>query len=472
MKKPKRRVYVLDGKTEENIAMAMAVTSRSPEPFDKILSQIDEKKSSNFLEKFYISYGHGSIADTAFIHIAIENISQIAVKALENTRLAAYQEKSTRYQIITRENTVEPKEIADSKSHKLYCETIDLLYDLYDKFVEVLLDQARKTDKRKENESEGTYENRIRIPVIDRCRLIMPTAVICNVGMTMSGRSIEYTIAKLVSSPLSEVRDLGQEIRKVAIKKLPILVKFSDPIKYQIKLEKQLEGDTQKLLGKKVKTHPKLKPVDLVAHDKDALERVICASMERFSGVSYKEIKGKIKKLSQLKKVKFFDTVMGSRKERHDKPLRELESTSYTFDIVCDFGAFKDLQRHRITMQTIQPLTTALGYEEPINLEETGMAEEYRDVMKKAAKAYETIAQKYPDEAQYIVPMAYRRRFLFHMNLREATYIIELRSRPQGHISYRRIAWQMWDEINRVHPYFAKHIKVDFTGRLDAKKKR
>ena len=129
MKSPKRRVYVLEGKTEEEIAMAMAVTSRSPEPFDKILKQTDAAKSSKFLEKFYINYGHGSIADTAFIHIAIENISQLAIKALENSRLAAYQEKSTRYQILSREFTVEPDEIASSKFHKLYQETITELYN-------------------------------------------------------------------------------------------------------------------------------------------------------------------------------------------------------------------------------------------------------------------------------------------------------------------------------------------------------
>ena len=463
MKRPKRRIYVLEGKTEENIAMAMAVTSRSPEPFDNILAQIDDKKSSNFLERFYITYGHGSIADTAFIHIAIENISQIAVKAIENSRLAAYQEKSTRYQIITRENTVEPEEIKNSKLHGLYEDTINMLYDLYDKFVETLLQQARQKEKRRPEESDGAFENRIRIPVIDRCRLIMPTAVMCNVGLTMSGRSIEYTIAKLASSPLSEVREIAQEMRKVAIKKLPILVKFSDPIKYQIKIEKDLQEAAKTIVGKSIKNNPKKKFVDLVAYDKDALDRVLCSTMGRFSGLSYMDIKQKIKKLSQGQKEKLFDKIIGNRKERHDKPIRELESSDYTFDIVCDFGGFKDLQRHRMTTQTIQPLSTKLGFEEPVNLEETGMASEYRSVMKKAAEAFEEISKKFPNEAQYIVPMAYRRRFLMKMNLREAFYLIELRSRPQGHISYRRVAWQMWDEINKVHPYFAKHIKVDKT---------
>ena len=360
--RPKRRVYVLEGKTEENIAMAMAITSRSPEPFDKILSQIDEKKSSNFLEKFYITYGHGSIADTAFIHIAIENISQIAVKALENSRLATYQEKSTRYQIITRENTVEPKEIQNSpKHHRIYQETINLLYDLYDEFVEKLLGQARAKIKRNPGESESTYENRIRIPVIDRCRLVMPTAVMCNVGMTMSGRSIEYTVAKLVSSQLTEVRELGEEIRKVAIKKLPILVKFSDPITYQIKLEKELRKEAEKICGKSTKKHSQGKSVDLVGYDKDALDKVTAASLERFSGSPFSDIKEKVKKMSDKQKERLFDKIIGERKQRHDKPLRELESTHYIFDIVCDFGAFKDLQRHRMTTQTLQNFTTDLG---------------------------------------------------------------------------------------------------------------
>jgi len=471
MKRPKCRVYVLEGKTEENIAMAMAVTSRSPEPFDKILSEIDEKKSSNFLEKFYITYGHGSIADSAFIHIAIENISQIVIKALENSRLAAYQEKSTRYQILTREFSVEPKEIKSSTLHELYVQTINMLFDLYEEFVETLLKQARQKNKKLPSESEGAFENRIRIPVIDRCRLILPVACMGNVGMTMSGREIEYTIAKLLSHPLSEVRELGEEIKKVAIKKLPILVKFTEQIKYQMGLEKALRKESKKILGTSSKLNPKRKDVELVKYDKDALIRVLVASLERFSTQPHSIIEKKVKAFSTKQMEKLFDKVIGSRTKRHDKPLRELEVTNYTFDIMCDYGAFRDLQRHRMITQTVQRITCDLGFNEPLNLEETGLADKYRQTMNKAAAANRKIASKFPNEAQYVIPMAYKLRFLFHMNLREAMYIIELRSRPQGHISYRRIAWQMWDEINRVHPYFAKHIKVDFSGRADAEKR-
>ena len=460
-KVPKRRVYVLEGKSEEEIAMAMAVTSRSPEPFDKILSQVDSKRSAGFLEKFYITYGHGSIADTAFIHIALENISQLAIKALENSRLAAYQEKSTRYQIMDRIHTVEPDKIRKSKHHKLFNEAINSFFDLYEDFVSILLDSARKNNKRKKGESEGAFENRIRIPVIDRCRLILPAAVMGNVGMTMSGREVEYTIAKLLSHSLEEAKELGEDIKNVAIKKLPILVKFADPIAYQIKQEKDLALEAQKMLGKKAGVDEK--NVRLVQYDRDALERVIIASLERFSHQPYKEIERRVAKMSRRQKERLFDKIIGKRSKRHDKPLRELEATLYTFDVVCDFGAFRDLQRHRMVTQTVQPLSTYLGYVEPKNLDETGQKERYHQVMELADKAYREIAKDYPQEAQYIVPMAYRRRFIFHMNLREAIYIIELRSRPAGHISYRRVCWDMWREINRVHPYFAKYIKVDFS---------
>jgi len=462
-KKIQRRVYVLEGKPEEDIAMAMAVTSRSPMPFDKILSQIDGEKSSNFLEKFYITYGHGSIADTAFIHIAIENVSQLTIKVLENTRLAAYQEKSTRYQIIDRYHTVEPKEIKKSKYHKLYKETIDYLFDVYEKFVARLLEQARKKNPKKPGESDGSWENRIRIPVTDRCRLILPAAVMGNVGVTMSGRSIEYTVAKLLSSPFSEARELGKEIKRVAKNKLPILVKFADPISYLQKQERKLGKLTEKILSKKEKVDSKR--VTLVQYDKNALEEVLAATLERFSDKSYKLILQNLKKMSQKKKEQIFDEIIGERKMRHDKPLRELENTFYTFDIICDFGAYRDLQRHRMLTQTAQPLTTSLGYEEPAGLNETGLADLYHQAMKKADDAYWTVAKRYPHEAQYIVPMAYKRRFLFNLNLRELFYLIELRSRPQGHISYRRVVWDMWEAVNKVHPYFAKHIKIDFTGK-------
>lgn len=457
----KRRIYVLEGKPEEDIAMAMAVTSRSPLPFDEILSQIDSQKSGKFLEKFYITYGHGSIADTAFIHIALENISQLAIKAIENSRLAAYQEKSTRYQIMDRHHIVEPKEIKNSSHHKLYKETIDLLFDLYEDFVRVLLEKARAKEQRGEKESEGTYENRIRIPVIDRCRLILPASVMGNVGLTMSGRSIEYTVAKLLSHPLSEAREVGKEIKKVAQKSLPILVQFADPIEYLINLENDLGKYCSKVAKEAMSKKQDTKRVRLVKYDKDGLDRVILGVLERFSNRSYRDLQAMVKQMTQAEKEKLLDRAIGKRSMRHDKTLRELELTDFSFDIVCDYGAFRDLQRHRLCSQTLQPLSTDLGYEEPLNLEETGMADRYHQVMDQIDQVYKKIKKDLPSEAQYVIPMAYKKRTLFHMNLREALYLIELRSRPLGHISYRRVAWDMWDEINKVHPYFAKHIKVD-----------
>lgn len=460
---PKRRVYVLAGKPEEDIAMAMAVTSRSPLPFDQILAKTDSTKSGKFLEKFYITYGHGSIADTAFIHLAVENISQLAIKVMENTRLAAYQEKSTRYQKIDRDHIVEPKEIRKSKHHKLYQETINKLFDLYEKMSEVLMAQAKKKNPRKPGEKETDYSNRIRIPVFDQCRLLLPAAVMGNVGVTMSGRSIEYTIAKLLSNPLSEARELGTDIKKATIKQLPILVKHADPINYAKNLEKNIYQTAQKILGKQARP-PQGKGVRLVKYDRDALERILTASLERFSHFSYSEIQRKIKTLSQRERQKLFDKIIGKRGKRHDKPLRELETTNYTFDFLVDFGAYRDLQRHRMLTQTAQILDTSLGYVEPIDLKNSGLREEYLELMEAVNKNYREIAKDMLYEAQYLVPMAYKRRVLFHMNLREAFYLIELRSGPRGHISYRRIAYQMWQEINRVHPYFAKHIKVDTTG--------
>ena len=453
----KRRVYVLSGKTEEDIAMAMAVTSRSPLPFDEILKGIDKDRSSKFLEKFYISYGHGSIADTAMVHIAMENVSQIAIKALEDTRLAAYQEKSTRYQIIDRNHAVYPSEL-EGGDLKIYQETINELFDVYEEMVNILLESARRKVKKNKEESEGAYENRIRIPVIDRCRLLLPAATMGNVGFTMSGRSIEYTIAKMLSSNLMEVKELAQEIKSVAIKQLPILVKYADPISYLVAQKKSMKDLAQKMRYKK--SSPKV-GVKLLHYDRDALERVISASIYRFSDSDYRDIYKSVKKMSMRKKEKLFDQIIGERKQRHDKPFRELEDTTYTFEIVCDYGAFRDLQRHRMTVQTIPELNINLGFIEPDGLAETGIRDKYRVVMAKAKTAYEQISKKNLEAAQYIVPMAYNRRFLFQMNLREALYIIELRSRPQGHISYRRIAWQMWDQINKVHPYFAKHIKVN-----------
>ncbi len=147
----------------------------------------------------------------------------------------------------------------------------------------------------------------------------------------------------------------------------------------------------------------------------------------------------------------------------HDIPMRELEHVYYTFDILIDYGAFRDIQRHRICTQTNQELTTKNGYDIPEEIEKIGYGKKFRGAMDSAEQAFETIRKVFPKEAQYVVPLAFRKRTLFTWNLRELYHFIKLRSGKEGHISYRKIAWDVYKELKKVHPLLAKYIKVDFS---------
>ncbi len=164
--------------------------------------------------------------------------------------------------------------------------------------------------------------------------------------------------------------------------------------------------------------------------------------------------------MEQAEKERVFDEFM-KRMGKHDMPMRELEHAHYTFDILVDYGAFRDIQRHRMATQTNQTLTTANGYDMPPEIAAIGCEKRFRQAMEAASDAFGKISERFPKEAQYVVPLAYRKRTLFTWNLRELYHFIRLRSSKEGHISYRRVAWELYKEVKRVHPLLAKYIKVD-----------
>jgi len=163
--------------------------------------------------------------------------------------------------------------------------------------------------------------------------------------------------------------------------------------------------------------------------------------------------------MNQEEKEEIVDSAL-KRLGKFDRPLRELEHINYTFDILIDYGAFRDIQRHRMCTQTNQLVTTKHGYEIPDEIEEAGLKDYYVECMQKSQEAFEKIYNDYPNEAQYVVSMAFRKKVLFTWNLRELHHFIKLRTGPTGHISYRRMAYLVWEEIEKVHPFLAKYIDV------------
>ena len=236
------------------------------------------------------------------------------------------------------------------------------------------------------------------------------------------------------------------------------MIKFAAKDDFIVDTTQDLSLLSHKILGK---IDPKkAESTTLVKYDEDAEEKVLTSLIYKYSSLPYSQIRSQVKKMSNKEKEKIIDTAV-SKIQRKDQAPREFEHTFYTFDILMDYGAFRDIQRHRMATQTNQLATTEHGYSTPEEIVEAGLKNEYEEVMERADKTYKKIAKKFPMEAQYCVPLGYKKRTLITMNLREVYHFVKLRTGPAGHISYRRIAQEVYKKVKEVHPLLAKNIIVN-----------
>ncbi len=450
-----RDIYLLNPKelSPEVIAVAFAKTSRSPESFREIAAGLNDEKSAEFHDKWVVGYGHASVAEHAVLHLALENISRLAIEAIESNRLASYTEKSTRYQVFDRDAYYTPSNIAASPYADQYRDTIHLLFDTYFASIEPVRAVILKKYPRHEGENEKKYEGRIRSKWIDNCRYLLPTATLANVGMTANARVLEHAISKLLSHPLEEVRAIGAEMKCVAQDEVPTLVKYAKRSEY---LAKQMQltdfGRRNEDISREA--------VKLVSYDPDAEVKVVAACLYRTDGIDFEQALARAKTMTIQQRREMIAAALVDRGE-FDAPSRELEHTTLTLDCVMDQGAYFDVKRHRLMTQTPQPLTPALGYAVPSAIADAGFAAEYDRAMVTADQAYREIAKDFPQEAAYVVPNAYNRRVLLTLNLRELFHFAHLRGAPNGHFAYRRIALKAYEIAKEMYPGFAPFMRCE-----------
>ncbi len=454
----KRRIYTLTGLPPEVVAVAFAKCSRSPEQFDKIAQELNEDKSRKFHEKWIVGYGHSSIAEHAVLSLAIEGVSMLASKVIEDNRLASYTEKSSRYQVFDRNTYYKPKKLLDSPLGKLYVETLDFIMDSYTAMIPAMLEFFRKKNPQKKDVSDALYNMRIKNMACDSCRYLLPVSTLTNLAMTVNARQLENAINKLLTHPLQEMNEIGQEIRSAALKVTPTLVKYTGYNEYLGKTSEHLKALADDTLKGDIE---KTGSVMLVGYDPDADNKLVAALLYRFSHHPYAQIMEKVKKMRSEEKESIVDEGL-KRLGKFDRPLREVEHVNYTFDILIDYGAFRDIQRHRIATQTNQECTVMHGYSIPESIISAGLEKKYRECMEKAKDAFYRISKEFPAEAQYIVPFAYRKRVLFTWNLRELFHFIRLRTGKTAHISYKRVAQQIYELIRKKQPLMAKYITCNY----------
>ena len=455
---PEREIYLLSPRSlsPETIAVAFAKTSRSPESFRAIAAELSDEKSAQFHEKWVVGYGHASVAEHAVLHIAFENVSRLAIESIEGNRLASYTEKSTRYQKWGVDDFTIPPELEGHALGNEYVDTIRLLFKTYADSLDPVRGRVLERFPRRDNEKDEAWDRRIRSKYVDVCRFLLPAASLANVGMTANARVLENMIRKMLSHELAEVRQIGERVKEVALGETPTLVKYADTVPYLV----ETCGEIRELENRDLDSDSGDESwCRLIDYDKDGEKKILAAALYRFGEMSFADALAYIETLGEDQKGSLAESLLG-RLGKFDVPLRELEYSTYTFDLVMDQGAYAEFKRHRMMTQTPQKLTTRLGYATPGLITEAGFESQYAAAMEAAAYMYEKLYQENPSVAQYVVPNGFNRRVLAQFNLREAYAFCQLRSAANAHFSIRRVAQRIYEEMRRVHPLLTKYMKL------------
>ena len=445
------------------------------------------RRARAFYDRVLIGYGDDSVAQLGGAHIACEGISNVAAKVLEDARIGiAPLEKSTRYVRFDRKDRtgrhlylMEPT-LAESRHGRACRELMEVLFETYSQQMEPMIEHVSRSVPLEETElrhprtgdtvtyaearkdetlarwAETAYRSTVRAHACDILRGYLPAATRTNVGIFGVGQAFEYLLSKCYSSDLAELRGLGNAIHRELDTIIPSFVKRAQPSRYLSETFSRTRALTGELATGPVREGP---AVTLVDYDEQAEEKVIAAILYPHATQPLSQLRELAARMPDERKREVLDTYMKSRRHRREKPGRALEQVYYTFDIVGNLGAYRDLQRHRLLSQERQDFTTVHGYDTPPEIEEAGFGDEYRRCMDRAAEVHELIRGDHPREAQYVVPFAYRTRWYMKMNLREAVHIGELRTMPQGHPDYRLITQDMWRQIGAVHPGLAGYAR-------------
>ena len=477
----------------------------------------NKNRGDEFYSRVLLEYGDDSVAELGEAQIAIENLSNIAVKKIEDRRIGlSYLEKSSRYVVWNKKERGEyrfyrePK-IMRSRFADMYEETCNLSFDIYSKNIEPMIRYVRErhpieeysfkdsTDGKEKSISRLKdrdvrsasiiYKGSTKAKALDILRGLLPASTLTNVGITGNGRAFEYLLTVLGSSELREEQDLASKIKRELDTTIKSFVRRADD-KYGRAFQRYLRdvrNRARSIALKELKTGPATgamtRMVDYES-EKTAMGKIITGIMyEQSPGISYQNILRQVKRLSEGKRNKIIDEFVKLRVNRRHRPSRAFENVYYTFDLCNNFGMFRDFHRHRALSLERQLLTTDHGYNIPKEIKILGIESDFKSCMDRTRETFGEIRERYPEEGQYVVNFAYNYPYFMKFNLREACHLIELRTVPQGHADYRHVAQEMFRQINRVHPNLSRIMKfVDLKEydlerfesekRIEAKRKR
>jgi thymidylate synthase ThyX len=451
---------------------------------------IGTERATALYERVFLEYGDDSVAQLGGVHLACEQSSQILAKVLEWGRLAAYLEQSTRYVPYDdrpggRWRYAVPDEVtAVPRLRKAFETTIDQAFETYAAWLGPLQDLFAGLVPRAPEDSEFVHRMTIRAKACDALRGLLPAATRTNVGIFATAQAYEQLLIRMRATPLAEVQAYADlmltELRKVIPAFLTRVDRPDRGMRWSEYLRDTRAATTAAAARVLSEAAPEPRPeVVLTDFEPDGEVKVVAAALYAVSSLPDDQLLSIAQRMSADERLAILRAYVGDRTNRRHKPGRAFERTAYRFDVLCDYGAFRDLQRHRTLTIEWQALSPAHRYEVPPEVEAVGAASDWHRVMEQSAALHGKFSDAgLEDAAPYAVAMAYRVRFFMHMNAREAMHVIELRTTPQGHPTYRRVCQQMHRLITEQAGHHAIAGAMSFVdhstgeeGRLDAERR-
>lgn len=417
-------------------------------------SNIGAARAEKLYDKVFNEFGDDSVAQLGGVHVACENVSNILTKVLERGRLMAYLEQSTRYIPYT-DRTGDvwryhvPAELDGHPLKAKFVAALDSTFETYAKWIDPLRAHFEKKYPKAPGDSDAVYRSATRAKALDTLRGLLPAATKSNVGIYGTGQAYEALILRMRAHPLAEVRACADEMLTELRKVIPAFLTRVDQPDRGGKWTEYLSESRAKTLEVAARLTSEIplenRPeVTLSDFDPDGEVKVVAAALYTSTELPDDQLLAIARKMSAADRADVLRAYVGDRANRRHKPGRAFERTGYRFDVLTDYGAFRDLQRHRLMTIDWQPLTTRHGHILPEAIVECGAQPEWDAALERSAALYEEMWDAgFRDAAQYAVSLAYRVRFIMDMNAREAMHVIELRTAPAGHPAYRRVCQQM-----------------------------
>jgi thymidylate synthase ThyX len=440
------------------------------------------ERAEQLYDRVFVEYGDDSVAQLGGVHLACEQSSNILSKVLEWGRLMSYLEQSTRYIAYNQRldnghyRYYRPPELLDSDHGARYVGEMDRVFDTYGALLPEMQAWVATRFPRKPGDSDFVYRQATRAKSFDALRGLLPAASLSNIGLYGTGQSYEQLLLRMRAHPLPEARAYSDmmlvELRKVIpsfLQRVDVPGRGGEWTAYLADAQAQTATVVARLWPDLDAAEcggedgdEEVGEVTLLDFDPDGEEKILVAVCFSHLACSEREAARRVALLGHDERVALLRAYVGHRRNRRHRPGRAFERAGYRFELVTDYGAFRDLQRHRMLTIEWQRLGIALGYDVPELVAEAGLGERYDEAIGRAEDLYQSLLPSFPEQASYAVALAHRIRYVMELNAREAMHVIELRSGTQGHPAYRRVAQQMHRAIAEVAGHRAVAAAMTF----------